>query len=156
MWTLVQVSHVVARGFTAVFAQVGLTPTQFGVLAYLADEPGLTQAELARRVLVRPQSMGELVGSLIDRGLVARDGPAGRGRRSGIVITDAGSAVLAAALPCVRAFHSPSSLGLDATEQATLDRLLHTVLSTLGSQPTLGPQPTPESQQGGFPPTGPE
>jgi hypothetical protein len=32
-WTLIQASHVVAREFTAVFAEVELTPTQFGVLS---------------------------------------------------------------------------------------------------------------------------
>lgn len=131
-WTLVQASHVVTRGFTAVFAQVGLTPTQFGVLAYLADEPALTQAELARRVLVRPQSLGELLVPLLARGLVTRDGPGGRGRRSGIALTDAGRAAMAAALPGVREFNA--SLGLDGDQLAVLDDLLHTVLRTLGDR----------------------
>ncbi|GAA3226029.1 hypothetical protein GCM10017691_15280 [Pseudonocardia petroleophila] len=129
-WTLVRASHVVARGFTAVFAQVGLTPTQFGVLAHLADEPALTQAELARRVLVRPQSLGELLVPLLERGLVSRDGPGGRGRRSGIAITDAGRELVAAALPGVRRFEA--GLGLDPGQLRTLDDLLHTVLRTLG------------------------
>lgn len=131
-WTLVQASHVVARGFTAVFAQVGLTPTQFGVLANLADDPGLTQAELARRVLVRPQSLGELLVPLLERGLVSRDGPGGRGRRSGIEITDAGREAMAAALPGVREFNA--ALGLDTGQLGMLDDLLHTVLRTLGER----------------------
>lgn len=131
-WTLVQASHVVARGFAAVFAQVGLTPTQFGVLAYLADEPALTQAELARRVLVRPQSLGELLVPLLERGLVRRDRPGGRGRRSGIALTDAGREVMAAALPGVQEFNA--SLGLDPTQLGTLDDLLHTILRSLGER----------------------
>lgn len=129
-WTLVQASHVVARRFAAVFAQVGLTPTQFGVLAYLAEEPALTQAELARRVLVRPQSLRELLVPLLERGLVSREGPAGRGRRSGIALTDAGREVMASALPGVRAF--TAGLGLDADQLRVLDDLLHTILRTLG------------------------
>jgi len=44
-----------------------LTPTQFGVLAQLSIHPGLIQSELARRNLVRPQSVDELIRSLIDR-----------------------------------------------------------------------------------------
>lgn len=133
-WTLVQAAHVVARGFTAVFAEVGLTPSQFGVLANLADDDGLTQAELARRVLVRPQSMGELMGSLLERGLVRRDGPAGRGRRSAIVITDEGRALMVAALPGVRAFNSPESLGLTVEQLHDLGGLLHTVLEAVGGR----------------------
>jgi DNA-binding MarR family transcriptional regulator len=128
LWTLVQAAHVVARGFTAVFAEVGLTPTQFGVLAHLVDDEGLSQAELARRVLVRPQSMGELVGFLLDRGLVRREGPGGRGRRSGLVITTAGRALYEAALPGVAAFHRPESTGLSPEQLAVLEELLRTVL----------------------------
>jgi DNA-binding MarR family transcriptional regulator len=133
-WTLVQASHAVARGFTAVFTAVGLTPTQFGVLAYLADADALTQAELARHVLVRPQSMGELLGPLLDRGLIHRDGSGGRGRRSRITITDAGRDVLAAALPGARSFNAPESLGLTAAQHATLEELLRIVLRTITSR----------------------
>ncbi len=133
LWTLVQAAHVVARGFTEVFAEVGLTPTQFGVLAHLADDEGLSQAELARRVLVRPQSLGELVGVLVDRGLVRRDGPGGRGRRSGLVITDAGRALYEAALPGVVAFHRPESIGLSPAQLATLEDLLQTLLRARGA-----------------------
>jgi hypothetical protein len=89
-WTLVQAYHVVARGFTAVFAEVGLTPVQFGVLAVVADTPGPTQAELARAVMVRPQSVGEIVEVLERRGLLRREGEGGRGRRRPLVLTDAG------------------------------------------------------------------
>ena len=135
-WTLVQAGHVVARGFTAVFAEVGLTPTQFGVLANLVDDDdgGLTQAELARRVLVRPQSLGELIAPLLERGLVRRDGPGGRGRRSGIAITDAGHAAFAVAMPGVRTFNAPESLGLTAEQHRMLDELLQTVLRAVGSR----------------------
>ena len=128
LWTLVQAAHVVARGFTAVFAEVGLTPTQFGVLAQLVDDEGLSQAELARRVLVRPQSLGELAGVLIDRGLVRRDGPGGRGRRSGLAVTSAGRAVYEAALPGVAAFHRPESTGLSPEQLGRLEDLLQTLL----------------------------
>lgn len=128
LWTLVQAAHVVARGFTEVFAEVGLTPTQFGVLAHLVDDEGLSQAELARRVLVRPQSLGEVVGVLVDRGLVRRTGPGGRGRRHGLAVTEAGRARYEAALPAVVAFHRPESTGLSAEQMALLDDLLQNLL----------------------------
>ena len=139
MWTLVQTAHVVARRFTQLFAEFGLTPTQFGVLAYLMDDEGLSQAELARRVLVRPQSMGELLSVLTDRGLVRRDGPAGRGRRSGLKITTAGREVFQAALPRVAAFHGPESTGLTAQQLHTLETLLQTLLQTQGTVVPDGP-----------------
>ena len=134
-WTLVQASHLVARGFQEVFGRVGLTPTQFGVLAELAEGGRPTQADLARVVMLRPQSMGELIESLLVRGLVERDGPGGRGRRAAITITDAGRAALAAAWPGVRAFNAPESLGLTDSEARELDRLLSLVTQALSTEP---------------------
>lgn len=136
LWELVQTFHVVARGFHRVFDQAGLSATQFGVLAELADRertgaPTPSQAELARVVLLRPQSIGELVGSLVERRLVVRDGPSGRGRRTGLSLTDAGRATVQHALPLVRAFNTPDAIGLTDTEAADLVRMLRQVRTTV-------------------------
>jgi DNA-binding MarR family transcriptional regulator len=131
LWEIVQAYHPVARGFHALFAEVGLTPTQFGVLAVLRDEEGTghasTQAELARQVLLRPQSTGELVSTLVARGLVTREGPGGRGRATALRLTDAGRRALDDALPRVHAYNEPSAMGLTAAEAATLASLLRRV-----------------------------
>jgi DNA-binding MarR family transcriptional regulator len=50
----------------------GLTTTQYTALTVLADRPGTTSAELARYSFVTPQTMSQLVGGLIDAGLVDR------------------------------------------------------------------------------------
>lgn len=133
LWTLVRAARVVERLLHAAIAEAGLTPTQFGVLRYLADDGELTQAELARNVLVRPQSMGELVGSLLERGLVRRAGPGGRGRRTGLVLTGAGRALADAAMPGVRACHAPATIGLTTEQAATLDDLLLRMLHAMGA-----------------------
>lgn len=136
LWELVQTFHVVARGFHRVFAEAGLTPTQFGVLATLADrertgsEPP-SQAELARIVMLRPQSVGELVAALVDRELVVRQGPAGRGRRTGLSLTADGLAAVERALPLVRAFNAPDAIGVGADDAADLVRMLRRVRTTL-------------------------
>ncbi|GLZ45369.1 hypothetical protein Acsp06_15540 [Actinomycetospora sp. NBRC 106375] len=135
LWEIVQTYHPVARGFHALFGAVGLTPNQFGVLAVLRDEEGSdhasTQAELARQVLLRPQSMGELVASLVDRGLVERDGPGGRGRATGLRLTDAGRAALDDALPRVHDYNAPAAIGLTPEDAATLAALLRRVRRAL-------------------------
>ncbi|WP_224391753.1 MarR family winged helix-turn-helix transcriptional regulator [Pseudonocardia sp. ICBG1293] len=138
LWELVRTAHVVARGFHRVFARAGLTATGFGVLAELADRdraggPPPSQAELARVVLLRPQSVGELVTDLVARGLVRRDGPGGRGRRAGLELTDEGRAALERAWPLVREFTAPGAIGLDAGRAAELTAMLRTVRETVAS-----------------------
>jgi DNA-binding MarR family transcriptional regulator len=140
LWEIVQTYHPVARRFHAVFGALGLTPTQFGVLAVLRDEEdaahGSTQAELARQVLVRPQSVGELVSSLVARGFVEREGPGGRGRATGLRLTDAGRHALDEARPRVHAANDPEAVGLSQGEAATLAALLRRVRQALD-----GPDP---------------
>src|SRR5436190_15049962 len=96
-WSLVQAGHVVGRRFTLALAEVGLTPTQFGVLLLLDLEPGLSGGEMARRVLVSPQSMSELISSLAEQGLITRDGGATRGQRIATHLTAGGADALARA-----------------------------------------------------------
>ena len=131
VWNLMRTAHVVGLRFGEVFAATDLTPTQFAVLILLEDDDGPTQAELARRVLVRPQSVGALITTLVERGLVVRDGPGGRGRRAGIALTDAGRAAVARAWPSVRAFNSAATLGLSPAQSAMLDEILDRVRRTM-------------------------
>ncbi|GAA4968764.1 MarR family winged helix-turn-helix transcriptional regulator [Pseudonocardia tropica] len=138
LWELIRTAHVVARGFQRVFARAGLTATGFGVLAELADRertggPPPSQAELARIVLLRPQSVGELVTDLVARGLVRRDGPGGRGRRAGLELTDDGRAALQRARPLVQEFTAPEAIGLDRDRTAELTAMLRTVRETLAA-----------------------
>jgi DNA-binding MarR family transcriptional regulator len=139
-WTVVRLAHVLSRQFEAAMQAVSLTATQFGVLASIAAEPGLGSGQLARRVLVTPQSVGELVAALEAAGLVTRDRSGGRGRRAGISLTPRGEQILGQAYRIVAALNEPSRLGLDAAEVVTLNTLLHRVLRTVqtGQPDTAG------------------
>lgn len=132
---MIQTSWVATRGFNEIFAHAGLTPGQFGALQCLAEQDGLTQAEIARQLSMRPQSLGEVISSLLDRALVQRNGPPGRGRRSELSLTEQGRTALQQAWPEVRAFNAPDAVGLTSDEAATLTRLLRTVRQTLSNQP---------------------
>lgn len=138
---MVKAARSAERHFAELFLEVGLTPPQFGVLLYLEEDGSLTQAELARLVLVRPQSIAALVSTLIERGLVVRDGPGGRGRRSGITLTAAGRDLLEQAWPRLLAFNAPASLGLTAAQAALLDELLAQVQSTLDARSSYRVEP---------------
>nr|WP_281376519.1 MarR family transcriptional regulator [Actinomycetospora corticicola] len=108
-----------------------LTPTQFGVLRALDRGEGMSQAQLAREVLVRPQSMGVLVGDMLDRGLIERQGPGGRGRRVGLALSAHGREVLERTRPAVRDFNAPAALGLTFAQAAMLEEILDQVRRTL-------------------------
>ena len=134
VWNLMRTAHVLGLRFGELFAEMDLTPTQFGILRALAVEEGLTQAELARVVLVRPQSIATLVGTLIDRGLVVRDGPGGRGRRAGLALTEAGREALERAWPPVREFNTAGALGLTPAQVAMLEEILDRIRATLKAE----------------------
>jgi DNA-binding MarR family transcriptional regulator len=124
-WTLVQASHVVARRFRAAFGRLGLSPTQFGVLLELDLHPGSANGEVARAVLVTPQSMSDLLASLERLGYVERDDSAGHGRRVPARLTRAGREILrecAAAVADVE-----KSLGLTPEQAAQLNGLLRII-----------------------------
>lgn len=135
-WTLVRAHHQMARLFTVTLARVGLTPTQFGAMVQLATEPGLSQAEIARRVLITPQSIGALLASLERLGTITRT-PGRPGKATTVTLTPAGRATLDRATALVRELNEPESLGLTAEEDATLNALLHKVLTA--TDPAVGP-----------------
>jgi DNA-binding MarR family transcriptional regulator len=125
-WALVQASHVVARRFRAAFGRLGLSPTQFGVLLELDLHPGLSNGEIARAVLVTPQSMSDLLASLERLGYVDRDDSAGQGHRVPARLTPAGRAMLRECAAAVTGVEE--SLGLTPQQAGELTALLRIVI----------------------------
>jgi DNA-binding MarR family transcriptional regulator len=97
----------------------------------------MTQSEIARVIQVRPQSAAETVAAMIDRGLLNCTGPGGRGRRSGMQLTEDGHALLANAWPVVAGIDA-AAVGLAPGDDITLNRLLHTVLYAPEQSPRRG------------------
>lgn len=127
-WTLVQAGHVVGRRFHAAFAEVGLTPTQFGALLQLDLHPGMTNGQIARSVLVTPQSTSELMASLERLGLVHRKIPAGRGHPVPAQLTPAGRDALTRCTTAVADIQA--SLHLNSDQLSQLNQLLRRVLDS--------------------------
>ena len=97
---LLRLQNRLERRSAAVLAAHGLTLPQFDVLATLSHGEGITQQELAERLLV---TKGNVVG-IIDRAAAAgwverRPDPDDR-RVNRLYLTDAGHALLARAAPC--------------------------------------------------------
>src|SRR5919201_1472306 len=85
------------RALVDAFAELGLTLPQYAVLYNLAETPGLSSAELARRSFVTPQTMNEVIQLLERDGLVARPQHRVHGRIGQPDRTAGGGAKLAAA-----------------------------------------------------------
>ncbi|SIR75904.1 MarR family winged helix-turn-helix transcriptional regulator [Williamsia sterculiae] len=128
-WTLVQAYHPVARRFHEIFAAEQLTPVQFGVLVQLSANPGVSQADLARTILVRQQSMAELLSALTERGLLTRDIENRHGRSVPLHLTAEGRQALQRAGAAVVDFNTTDRLGLTESEASTLNTLLHKVIN---------------------------
>jgi DNA-binding MarR family transcriptional regulator len=126
-WTLVRAGHAIGRVFHTELAEVGLKPHIFGVLAQVRLQPGLSSAELARHVLVTPQSMGELLRRMARDGLIEYTPPR-RGQRMRVHLTGHGSTLLDRAFAIVGAMNRPAALGLTADEARQLNTLLYKVL----------------------------
>ena len=135
LWEVVRTAHVVERLFVAVFARAGLTPQEFGVLASLADEPELTRAQVARNVMVRPQSIGRIVDRMVATGLLTQAHPGGRGRAAPLALTDEGRSRLEAAWPLVAAINAPDATGLSPEQSRSLCELLTLVREQVDDAP---------------------
>jgi len=129
--TLVRASLALRRVFVATLAPHELTPQQFNVLLHLVQEPGRSQADLAREVMATPQSVGELLRAMEEEGMVERTPPAGRGLPSAVYATATGRALLDDVTPSVLAAFAPEALGLDPTAYDRLNLDLHSILSAL-------------------------
>jgi DNA-binding MarR family transcriptional regulator len=80
LWLLKRAFHYGHRAVNESIRSFGVTPTQLGALNRLLQEPGLSGAELARRLLVTPQAAQLAIAALEERGLVERCADANHGR----------------------------------------------------------------------------
>lgn len=133
MWTVIRAAHRIESDLTALFTEHGLTPVQFGVLVQLGADAALTNAELARRCEVRPQTMTAVVDGLVGRELITRSGPGGRGRRTDISLTRAGRRVLGRVWPAFTAANRAREFGAAAVEVRAANALLHRIIDGDGT-----------------------
>ena len=131
-WDLVRLGHGVETRLAAAMAEYGLTTRQFGVLALLHAHDDLAQSDLARAVLIRPQSVSALVASLAQRQLVERVGPGGRGRRTSLRLTEAGRHLIAESWAGVTTDNARAALGFSQADADALRRILPGALDRLG------------------------
>jgi DNA-binding MarR family transcriptional regulator len=139
---LVRHAWLALRGVVAeALVQHDLSVAQFASLLMLDEMPGMSVADVARKVSTARQSANEMLAGLERAGLVERrQHPADR-RSQQIFLTDAGRARLSEALPTVRAVEARLAAGFSTEEiavvNAWLERMTQATAADSEEIPTL-------------------
>lgn len=135
-----RVSYAVARLDRAVRREIadlvepmGLTVPQYTALSVLRARSGLSNAQLARRSYITPQSANELIVALEDKGLVRRNPHPNHGRIRQIELTAKGARVLAACDELMDDMEENMLSELSAKERERFLGTLTTCVHTLGA-----------------------
>ena len=132
LWLLKQAFHFSLNSVNDAISGHGVTTAQIGLMRQLANESGLSGAELARRLLISPQGAQLALTALERRGLVERKQDPQHGRILRAYLTDQGRAVTSAVVADAIAATEEVFGVLTADEQ----RLLHDLLARVVEQGT--------------------
>jgi DNA-binding MarR family transcriptional regulator len=96
-FALKQAQHALRTRLDAELRRIGLTTPQYATLAYLKVESGASNAQLARRAFITPQTMQAILVTLEKAGLIKRTPHPEHGRVQKTELTVAGEHALDAA-----------------------------------------------------------
>ena len=128
LWLLKQAFYFSLTSVNDAVKPHGVSTAQIGVLRQLSNEPGLSGADLARRMLITPQGVQLALTALERRGLVERKQDPQHGRILQAFLTNQGRKVAAAVVNDAIAAHDKVFGVLSREEQETLSDLLARVV----------------------------
>ena len=111
-WLLKRAQDALNSAMNAALSGPGATVPEYAVLTALADEPGMSNADLARRAYVTPQTMNQVLRELERRGWVSRRPHPGHGRILQAELTADGQRVLGGCHQAVAAVEEQMLAGL--------------------------------------------
>ncbi|OBA58679.1 MarR family transcriptional regulator [Mycobacterium sp. 1100029.7] len=128
LWLLKQAFYFSLTTVNDAVSGYGVSTAQIGVLRQLSNEPGLSGAELARRLLITPQGVQLALTALERRGLLERKPDPQHKRILQAYLTDEGRGVATEVVSDAVAAHDKVFGVLSPEEQATLRDLLGRVV----------------------------
>ena len=128
-----RLDRALRREIGALVAPHGLTVSQYTALSILREKPGLSNAQLARRTYVTPQSMNEVLAALEGDGLIVRSPAANHGRVVEVVLSSRGDEVLAACDRAVSHMENAMLADLDDAGREQLREMLLNCVHRLGA-----------------------
>ena len=130
-YELKKVQHDLRLGMDAELKELDVTTPQYAALSVLAEEPGLSNAALARRSFVTPQTMNQILVRLEAAGLVERVAHPEHGRVLQSYLTKEGERLRQKCAERVDTVEERMLSGLSADERADLLALLRRCSATL-------------------------
>ncbi|ABK70361.1 MarR family winged helix-turn-helix transcriptional regulator [Mycolicibacterium smegmatis] len=128
LWWLKQAFYFSLTAVNDAVKDHGVSTAQIGVLRQLSNEPGLSGAELARRLLITPQGVQLALTALEKRGLVERKQDPQHARILQVFLTEEGRAVASSVVSDAIAAHDRVFGVLSRDEQEQLRDLLRRVI----------------------------
>jgi DNA-binding MarR family transcriptional regulator len=130
-WLLKRAQDSLNTAMTAALNEFGATVPEYAVLTALADEPGMSNADLARRAYVTPQTMNQVLRELERRGWVSRHPHPEHGRILQAELTGDGDQVLGACHQAVGAVEERMLAGLGPAGRGQLVAALQSCIAGL-------------------------
>jgi DNA-binding MarR family transcriptional regulator len=134
IYVIGRLNHGISRELRELLRRWDLSVQQYTSLSALELRPKLSNAQLARRALVTPQSMLEILAKLESRGLVQRSVDPAHGRKILIELSERGRQVLQVVNPEVDELQDRVFAGLSESQRSAVSAALATVMSGLSKR----------------------
>jgi DNA-binding MarR family transcriptional regulator len=138
MYIVGRVNQGIRREMRERLAEWRLSVQEFTALSVLDARPGLSNAQLARRALVTPQSMIEILARLEQRELVKREVDPAHRLILRANLTPEGHRLVAAASPAVHSIQDEMLAGIPAHERDAATRAMISAMKSLSRDQRRG------------------
>jgi DNA-binding MarR family transcriptional regulator len=118
-----RMSRIITRIYDDALRGLGMTASQFTLLTAVAQQDGITAAEIGFDLDIEKSTLSRNLKRLVSLKLIKMDPPAGR-RGRGLHLSPAGEEALRAAFPIWRSTQDRVSTILGGESTLTFDRLL--------------------------------
>jgi DNA-binding MarR family transcriptional regulator len=117
--------HKVMSTFSRKVGHGQVTPAIIGVIAMLAERPGISQARLARLIGLERATIGSTVARAIEAGFVVRTDAHGDARSYALSLSPRGERMLRMLRQRIAEHEKTAGIHLTGGERRTLRKLLH-------------------------------
>ena len=134
---VVMAAHALQKALNEELAPHGITARQWQVLAWLALEGPLSQAELAERMELEPATLVSVLGRMERHGWIRRAGCSDDRRKRLVLPTPRARKVWEKGVACARRVRARAARQLTPRELAQLKELLGRVRASLEAELTI-------------------